>query len=77
MRGFLINERDTIVDHLKQYRLILNAQHDFMEDHLYLTNLFILHDQVTKYVDQGYQGDVLYLDIFKRPLIRYHLSVLC
>ena len=57
--------RDAIVHLLKQYKLILDTHHGFMEGHSYLTNLFIFLEQVTQYVEQGYQVDAIYLDFQK------------
>ena len=44
---------DATVNHLKQYKFILDTQHGFLDSHSYLTNLLVSLDQVTKYVDQG------------------------
>lgn len=57
--------RDAIVDHLKRHKLVKDSQHGFSKGRSCLTNLLIFLEKVTKYVDDGFPVDILYLDFSK------------
>ena len=57
--------RDAIVSHLETNELIRDSQHGFRKGRSCLTNLLVFLDKVTKYIDDGYSVDVIYLDFAK------------
>ena len=57
--------RDAIVDHLREHELIKGSQHGFCKGRSCLTNLLTVLEHITKYVDEGYPVDVVYLDFSK------------
>ena len=57
--------RDSIVDHLKENKLIHDSQHGFMKNRSCVTNLLQFLETVTDYIDKGYPVDVIYLDFQK------------
>ena len=57
--------RDSILEHVKKYRLIKESQHGFVKNRSRLTNLLEFLEFVTNYIDQGYPIDVIYLDFQK------------
>ena len=57
--------RHALVDSLYQYICTLDTEHGFMGGHLCLTNLLIFLNWVTKYLDQWYLDDAMYLDFQK------------
>ena len=73
--------REAITDYLKQYKLILDTEHGFVEGLSCLTNLLIFLHLMTKYVDLWYPDDVINLDLqrtfdkvpHKNPLVMCHL----
>ena len=46
--------RDSIVDHLKENKLIHDSQHGFMKNRYCLTNILLFLETVTDYIDKGY-----------------------
>ena len=56
---------DDIRKHLRDYKLILDTQHGFVEKKSCLSNLLSFLEEVTNYVDQGHPVDILYLDFSK------------
>jgi hypothetical protein len=54
-----------ITGHLKQHNLINDTQHGFRTKRSCLSNLLLFLEEVTRYVDQGYPVDVIYLDFSK------------
>ena len=59
--------RDSIVDHLKENKLIHDSQHGFMKNRSCVTNLLQFLETVTDYIDKGYTVDLIYLDFDKVP----------
>ena len=57
--------KDIIIEHLNKYRLIKDSQHDFTSKQSCLTNLLVLLETVTVFIDKGYPVDALYLDFQK------------
>ena len=55
---------ESISEHLKQHKLILDSQHGFRTKRNCLSNLLIL-EEVTSYIDKGYPVDVINLDFSK------------
>ena len=55
---------ESISEHLKQHKLILDSQHGFRPKRSCLSNLLIFLE-VTFYIDKGYPVDVIYLDFSK------------
>ena len=56
---------ESISEHLKQHKLILDSQHGFLSKRSRLSNLLIFLEEVTYYIDKGYPVDVIYLDFSK------------
>ena len=56
---------ESISEHLKQHKLILDSQHGFLPKRSRLSNLLIFLEEVTYYIDKGYPVDVIYLDFSK------------
>ena len=56
---------ESISEHLKQHKLILDSQHGFRPKRSCLSNLLIFLEEVTSYIDKGYPVDVIYLDFSK------------
>ena len=56
---------DSISEHLKQHKLILDSQHGFRPRRSCLSNLLIFLEEVTSYIDKEYPVDVIYLDFSK------------
>ena len=57
--------RDNIMEHLEKYSLIKDSQHGFVNNRSCLTNLLVLMEEVTNYIDSGYPVDIIYLDFQK------------
>ena len=57
--------RDAIVSHLELNELIRESQHGFRKGRSCVSNLLVFLDKVTKYIDDGYSVDVIYLDFAK------------
>ena len=57
--------RDVIMTHLTAHYIILPSQHGFMSRKSCLTNLLEYLEVLTKFVDEGYSVDVIYLDFAK------------
>ena len=57
--------RDSIVDHLKETKLIHDSQHGFMKHRSCLANLLQYLETVTDYIDKDYSVDVIYLNFQK------------
>ena len=57
--------KDSIIDHVRRYRLIKNSQHGFLKGRSCLTNLLEFLEVVSNYIDQGHPVDVIYLDFQK------------
>ena len=57
--------RDSIVDHLKENKLIHGSQHGFMKNKSCLTNLLQFLEAVTDYIDKEYSVYVISLDFQK------------
>ena len=56
---------ESISEHLKQHKLILDSQHGFRPKRSCLSNLLIFLEEVTSYINKGYPVDVIYLDFSK------------
>ena len=56
---------ESISEHLKQHKLILDSRHGFRPKRSYLGNLLMFLEEVTSYIDKGYPVDVIYLDFIK------------
>jgi len=54
--------RDKVIDHLQKYKLIKDIQHGFVNNKSCLTNLLVYTEEITCYLDSGFQVDVIYLD---------------
>ena len=57
--------RDHMVEFLVKYKLINISQHRFLKARSCLTNLLCFLEEITKWVDDGSQVDVVYLDFQK------------
>ena len=59
--------RDKMIEHIEKFKLIANTQHGFVRNKSCLTNLLVFMEEVTNYIDSGYNADVisLYLDFQK------------
>jgi hypothetical protein len=57
--------KDSIVEHLKNHKLINDSQHGFTSRRSCLTNLLTFLEVLTDYVDKGFPVDVIYLDFQK------------
>jgi len=57
--------RDEVIDHLEKYELIHNYEHGFVKKKSCLTNLLVIIEKVTDYIDSGFPVDVIYLDFQK------------
>ena len=57
--------RDSLLEHVKKYRLIKESQHRFVKNRSCLTKLLEFLEFVTNYIDQGYPIDIIYLDFQK------------
>ena len=68
--------RNKMVEHLEKHNLISASQHGFLKNKSCLTNLLVFLEEVTNYVDSGYQVDVLYLD-FQKAFDRVPINVYC
>ena len=56
---------ESISEHLKQHKLILDSQYGFRPQRSCLSNLLIFLEEVTSYIDKRYPVDVIYLDFSK------------
>ena len=56
---------ESISEHIKQHKLILDSQHGFRPKRSCLSNLLIFLEEVTSYIDKGYPVNVIYLDFSK------------
>ena len=56
---------DNIMEHLEKYSLIKESQHGFVNSRSCLTNLLVLMEEVTNYIDSGSPVDIIYLDFQK------------
>ena len=69
---------ESISEHLKQHKLILDSQHGFRSKRSCLSNLLIFLEEVTSYIDKakGYPVDVIYLDFISFDTVphRTHLK---
>ncbi|KAG6929206.1 hypothetical protein G0U57_006166 [Chelydra serpentina] len=57
--------KESILNHLKEGKVIRNSQHGFTKGKLCLTNLIAFYDEITGSVDEGKAVDVLFLDFSK------------
>jgi hypothetical protein len=57
--------KDSLIEHLKQHKLIQNSQHGFISGRSCLTNLLDFFEVVTKELDEGKDVDLVYLDFSK------------
>lgn len=57
--------KDSMVEHLMEYRVILNSQHGFTKGRSCLTNLLEFFEEVYGKLDEGKAVDVVYLDFAK------------
>ena len=63
--------KDIIIELLNKYRLIKDSQHGFTSKRSCLTNLLVVLETVSDYIDKGYPVDVLYLD-FQKAFDKVH-----
>ena len=56
---------ESISEHIKQHRLILDSQHGFKPNRSCLNNLLIFLQELISYIDKGYPVNVIYLDFSK------------
>ncbi|KAG6931740.1 hypothetical protein G0U57_001044 [Chelydra serpentina] len=57
--------KESILNHLKEGKVIRNSQHGFTKGKSCLTNLIAFYDEITGSVDEGKAVDVLFLDFSK------------
>ena len=57
--------RDHMMDFLIKHKLINPSQHGFLKARSCLTNMLCFFEEITKWVDEGSQVDVIYLDFQK------------
>ena len=57
--------RGNIITFLQDHKLLKSSQHGFMNKKSCLTNLLELLEHITKYIDEGYPVDIIYLDFAK------------
>ncbi|KAG6923734.1 hypothetical protein G0U57_019529, partial [Chelydra serpentina] len=57
--------KESILNHLKEGKVIGNSQHGFTKGKSCLTNLIAFYDEITGSVDEGKAVDVLFLDFSK------------
>ena len=57
--------KDEIFIHLNKHGLIKDSQHGFTSGRSCLTNLLDFFEAVTKYLDEGLDVDLIYLDFCK------------
>ena len=57
--------RDDIMDFLIKHKLINPSQHGFLKAKSCLTNLICFFEEITKWVNEGSQVDIIYLDFQK------------
>jgi hypothetical protein len=57
--------KDKVVTHLKEKRLLKKSQHGFIQGRSCLTNLLTFLEDVTRFVDEGFGVDAIYLDFAK------------
>ena len=57
--------RDHMIDFLVKHKLVNPSQHGFLKARSCLTNLLCFFEEITKWVDEGSQADVIYLDFQK------------
>ena len=53
------------MDFLIKHKLINHSQHGFLKAKYCLTNLICFFEEITKWVDEGYPVDIIYLDFQK------------
>ena len=58
--------RDSIIDHVRRYKLIKDSQHGFSKARSCLMNLLEFSEYVSNYIDQGHPiDDDIYLNLQK------------
>ncbi|KAM7175732.1 NADH dehydrogenase [ubiquinone] iron-sulfur protein 6, mitochondrial isoform 1-T1 [Macrochelys suwanniensis] len=57
--------KESILNHLKERKVIRNSQHRFTKGKSCLTNPIAFYDEITGSVDEGKAVDVLFLDFSK------------
>ena len=57
--------RESLVNHLDNFSLMLQSQHGFSKGKSCLTNLLMFLEDITKDIDEGKPMDVIYLDFSK------------
>ena len=57
--------KEAITSHLNRYDLLHDTQHGFMPGRSCLTNLLTYMEGVTRMLDEGKNGDIIYLDFAK------------
>uniref|UniRef100_A0A8C3TDB8 NADH dehydrogenase [ubiquinone] iron-sulfur protein 6, mitochondrial n=1 Tax=Chelydra serpentina TaxID=8475 RepID=A0A8C3TDB8_CHESE len=57
--------KESILNHLKEGKVIRNSQHGFTKGKSCLTNPIAFYDEITGSVDEGKAVDVLFLDFSK------------
>ena len=62
---FKKGSRNKSMDFLVKHKLINTSQHGFLKARSCLTNLLCFFEEITKWVDDGSQVDVIYLDFQK------------
>ena len=51
-----------MVEFISKYKLINPSRHDFLKARSCLTNLMCFLEEISKWVDEGSQVDMIYLD---------------
>ena len=54
-----------MVDFLVRYELLNSSQHGFLKARSCLTNMLFFLEEITKWIDEGSQVDIIYLDFQK------------
>ena len=55
--------KDNMVDILVKHKLLNSSQHGFLKARSCLTNMLCFFEEITKWIDEGSFGDIIYLDM--------------
>ena len=66
--------RDILVKHMEENNLFSNAQYGFVTGRSCSTQLLELIKELTETLDYNGDVDIIYLDLKKKPLIKYHIN---
>ena len=57
--------KDHMLDFLVRHKLLNSSQHGFIKARSCLTNMLCFLEEITKWIDEGSPGDIIYLDFQK------------